>query len=352
VSDPLERITVSAGGSSLSGMFSISISMSIEEAVRTATMDASDFGGSSPFMPDVPVTISAGGEVILTGYVRDFEPSYDADSWSSSVSFVSKTVDAVEASILHPTGFAKKKHLGDIAKEFDTLGIGVEVDESFPVEPNHFINPGASWFDEIEPLARAQSAFIYDTAQGKLKIRKKPGGRHSGGLRQGGNIVAGSAKLTGNGRFNPVIVRGQSTSGDGRGALQLEARAQDSGVKRQRPRIIIDDAETNSGRLKGRAERQVKRAAGYSREATIETIGWRDAGGKIWTPHYLVYLDTPRLYVTQMMGIKTVTLTQNSGGTHASLTLADPKAMNGESGGGSSSTAWATPEAEAKVLGA
>ena len=355
MSDPLERITITCGGKSFSGFYSISINYSIEEAVRTATLDASDFGGSSPLLPDEPVTISAGGTLILTGYVRDFSPSFDANTWSSSISIVSRTVDAVEASIVHPKGWAEKKSMTDLAKEFDTLGTGIEADESFPIEPNHFINPGASLFDEIEPLARAQSAFLYDTPEGKLKIRKKPAGTHSGGLRQGLNILSGSAKLTGQGRFNPVIIRGQSTSGDGKGALQLEARVSDSGVKRQRPRIIIDEAETTSGRLKGRAERHVKRAAGYSREATIEAIGWRDQGGMIWMPHYLVHLDAPRLYVTQMMGIKSVTLTQDisGGGTRSSLTLADPRAMNGEASASSGSAGyWATPDSDAQVLGA
>jgi prophage tail gpP-like protein len=353
MSDPLERVSVSAGGRSYTGFESVSISISAEEAVRTATLEGSDFGGTFPLLPGTEVTVKANGTLILTGYVRDCAPSHDGTKWSASISLVSKSVDAVECSIVHPKGWAEKKSLTELAKEFDTQGVGIEASESFPVEPNHFVNPGASLFDEIEPLARAQSAFIYDTPEGKLRIAKKPRGRHAGGLKLGVNIIAASAKLTENGRHSPVIVRGQSTSGSGKAALQLEARVADSGVKRQRPKIIIDEAETTSGRLKSRAERQVKRAAGYSREANVEVSGWRDQSGRIWEPHFTVRLDDKRIYIGQDMVIKSVTLTQDASGTRASLSLADPRAMNGEAGGASSSAGfWATPDAQAQVLGA
>ena len=318
-------------------------------------MTVSDFEGRFPLMPDEECRIEASGDLILTGYVREIGPSHDANSHRISVSIASRTIDAVEASIDHPTGFARDKDLVEIAREFDTAGVGIVGEEKFPKEKARFVNTGESLFDHIRALARSHGALIYDTAEGQLRIAKKPRGRHSGALSigDGGNIVSASATLSGQGRYSETIVRGQSSRGFGDAALRIEARASDAGVGRNRPRIIVHESETDSGKLKERAERAVKRAAGYSRKASVTVAGWRDAGGKIFEPHFIIGLNDPRIYVSQDMAIETVTLTQsidvNGPGTRATLSLVDPAALNGEGGGGSSDPVWATPGTEGRV---
>ncbi|APH71452.1 phage baseplate assembly protein [Aquibium oceanicum] len=355
MADPLEELVVTVGGRRMTGFSDISISLSVNAAARTATMTVSDFEGRNPLMPDEECTIEASGDLLLTGYIREIGPSHDERSHRISVSIASRTIDAVEASIDHPTGFAKDKDLVEIAREFDTSGIGIVAEESFPREKARFVNTGESLFDHIKALARSHGALIYDTAEGQMRIAKKPRGRHSGALSigDGGNIISASATLSGQGRYSETIVRGQSSRGFGDAALRIEARASDSGVKRTRPRIVVHESETDSGKLKERAERAVKRAAGYSRKATIVVAGWRDAAGKIFEPHFIIGLNDPRVYVSQDMAIETVNLTQSieagGPGTRATLSLVDPAALNGEGGGGSSDPVWATPETEGKV---
>lgn len=352
--DPLETVEVTLGGASFSGWSEVSIDISVEQAARSASLTISDYGGNLRIKPDMPCVLRASGDLLLTGFVRDVSPSHDGNQHQVQIGIISKTVDLVEASIDHPTGFVEKMDVGEIGKTFDTDGIGVEVDESFPQEPRRFVNTGESWFYHMEPLVRSHSGFIYDTPEGTIRIAKKPRGRHSGALMigDGGNIIAASAKLTGKGRHNPVIVRGQSSRGTGKGALRIEARASDGGVGRRRPRIIIHESEATSGKLQDRADRQVKRAAGRSREAQITVAGWRDQGGRLFEPHFLIAVRDPRIYIDQDMGIKSIRFTQTmtGEGTRTELSLCDPRALNGEApSGGSSDEVWNTPDIETSI---
>lgn len=361
MSDPLETVTVTIGGRPFAGWSEIEIDCSVEQLAREASLKATDFDGAFPLEPGMPCTVEAGGDTIVTGYV-DLLPEHTEDSHTLTISVVSRTVDLAEASIEHPTGFVEKKGLDAIAREFDTAGVGVETDQSFPAEPASFVNPGASWFAHVEPLARAHNAFVYDDENGKVQIAVKPRGRHAGKLSigDGGNIVSASAKLTESGRHDETIVRGQASRGSDAASLRLQARARDAGVSRRRPRIIVLEGEATAQKLKDRAEREVKRAAGLSREATVTVSGWRDAAGRIWRPHFIVAVDDPKIFINQDMAIKSVKLSQSiedgGPGTRATLTLVDPRALGGEASarasagdGPPSAPAYETPEPQGRV---
>lgn len=356
MSDALERIVVDLDGRQFDFWSEVSIDYSVEQAARSATLVCSDLGGSLPIRPSARCRLLASGDLVLTGYVRDVKPAHGERDHSVTVSIVSKTVDLVEASIDHPSGFLKDVDLKAIAEGFDTAGVGVEVQGSFPVEPRRFVNTGESWFQHMEPLARAHDAFIYDDENGRAVIATKPRGRHAGTLSigAGGNIIAASATLTEQGRFAKVKVRGQASRGETPAALQPEAEAEDEEVGRERTQIVVLESEATPEKLEKRAKQAVRRAAGYSREANVTVSGWRDSGGKIFMPHFTIMLDDPRIYCVQDMAIKTVRLTQsiqNGGpGTRAELSLVDPRALGGGKPAASKSDkAFETPEPQPKV---
>ncbi|MDO3434325.1 hypothetical protein QWJ46_16720 [Rhizobium sp. CBN3] len=341
----LEELTITG----LPPYKSISITSSAEEAVRNATIDLVPAGSGVPVRPGQAVTIKAGGDLLLTGYVRDVQPSHDAVDRKLSVTLVSRTVDATECSVDHPTGEVLKQDLAGIAKTFDTLGVGVESDGSLPVEPRHKLRTGETLFETIERRARGRGILIYDTPKGKLKLATKPEGTHSGGLIWGKNIEQASSSITEYGRHSEVRVRGQSTDGTDKQQLRPEAVARDAGVSRKRPLIIAHEGETTIDRIKKRADWQVKRGAGYAATASITTTGWRDGGGVIWQRNWLVYVEDPWIGIEGMMVIKSVTLTQDSSdggqGTVAMLSLADPRALGGENPRGKTADAYGAPGA-------
>ncbi|MBX5082169.1 hypothetical protein HJB56_05125 [Rhizobium lentis] len=326
---------------------SITITSSAEEAVRTASLVLVPTGGVVSVAPGRAVTIKAGGDLILTGYVRDVQPSHSATDRTLNVTVCSRTIDATECSVDHPTGEILEKDLAGIAKEFDGLGIGVESDGSLPIEPRHKLRTGESLFATIERRARGRGILIYDTPQGKLKLATKPEGMHSGGLIWGVNIEQASSSITERGRYSSVKVRGQASEGVEKQQLRAEARANDSGISRRRPLIIPHEGETTVDRLKKRADWQVKRGVGYAATASITTTGWRDGGGRLWTRNWLVQVRDAWIGIDGMMVIKSVTLNQDAEGqgTTATLSLADPRALGGENPRGKTSDSYAAPGA-------
>ncbi|PBC09199.1 hypothetical protein [Mesorhizobium sp. WSM3859] len=346
----LETISINAAGIFLPWQH-VRISISAEEAVRTAVVTGHVPPGMSPPWPDDKVTLTASGTLLLTGYVRDLRPDQGPDDWQATITLVSRTVDAVETSILHKTGRVENKDIKGIGEAFDNLGIGIEAQGSFETIAKHQIEPGESLYSTLEPLARAEAAIIHDTAEGKLFIAKKPGGTHSGGLAAGVNIVSASAEFSGQGKFNPTIIRGQQSRGTTPQALRPESKANDPSVGRNRPKIVVLDGEATASHMKNAAEWEARAAAGLAVNATIVVVGWRDAGGKTWTPNWQVYVRHPRIYLDQMMVIKSVELSQDTAGdgegTRATLTLTDPRALGGSSSGSKSGKGWSAPEPKA-----
>lgn len=334
----LETVTCSG----LPPIKSCSISISAEEAVRTATLDLVVIGSGVPVSIGQAVTLKASGTTLLTGYVRDINPAHSEADRSLSVSLVSRTIDYVECSADHPSGEILDKDLAAIAKELDTQGIGIESDASFPKEMRHKLIPGESAFASIERRARGRGVLIHDTEKGRLKLATKPEGTHSGGLIKGINILSGSATFTEKGRYSKVKVRGQAGEGVEKPQLRPETSVTDSGVSRKRVLILPHEGEVTVDRMTKRAEWQAKRAAGNGSTATITVSGWRDAGGTIWTPNWLIEINDDWLGLSGKMIIKSVTLSQGER-TEAQLTLADPRALGGENPNGGSAAGYAAP---------
>lgn len=328
---------------------SCSLSASAEEAVRTATFAVAWNGAGIPCKPDDEATIIISGTLWGTGYVRDVNGFHDATTRQYEVTFVSRTCDATECSIDHPTGLKRDADMIAIAGEFDRLGIGVEGEVETLKKAVHKVRPGETLFDTLETDARGQGVLIYDTPAGKLRLADKPEGRHSGALQRGVNIMQARGSLSGARSFSAVKVRGQSSDGTTSAALRPEAEAKGT-ARRNRPLIVIHEGEASSGRLKKRAEWEARRAAGAGISCTVTVSGFRDAGGRIWERNFLVPVADDWLGIDQDMVIASVTLDQDAeGGTTATLNLKDPRTLGGENPRGKSDDAWSAPASEGVV---
>lgn len=356
---PLETVTLVVDGREFGQWSTVMLTESAEAAVRSANFTAllPPLKRIAGFFvrPDMPAEIRVSGELWGTGTIGDVTPRHGAERGTIGIEWLSKTIDTVESSIDHPTGYAEDKDILALAREFESAGVEWTSQEGFESEPEFIVIPGESNFAAIERLARSKGLLIYDDPQGRAVIASRPAGRHEGGLALGVNIVAASGKLSGKGRHDPVIVRGQSAKGHGAGALRIEARAKDPAVGRKRPTVILQEGEISRDKAKKRAEWQVSRAAGRSREAQVTTTGWRDESGRLWTRNWSVSLDDPLIFLRQDMVIKSVSFTQAPGeegamaATRATLSLADPRALGGTKSQGSSDAAWGVPDEEAEV---
>lgn len=353
---PLETVVLDIDGADGSGWLDVVLDASADEAVRSATftfpMPPLSQIGNFKIRPDMPCTIKITGELWLTGRIGDLDPDHDEGGGQIVVNVLSNTIDSVESSVDHATGFIKNADALEIAKEFESTDVEWISKTDLPKEKWHDVDLGEGAFSTVERVLRSRGKLIYDNEKGQMVISGEPEGRHSGGLELGRNIKSASGHLTSQGRHSPVKVRGQSSVGSGAGALRLESSVEDESLMRKRPLVILLEGDIDDEKAKARAEWEIKRASGNSKTAQVTTPGWRDEAGKLWTRNYLVGLTNALLFLEQDMVIKSVQLHQKgdgSDGTFAILNLADPEALGGSASKSKSDASWKTPTTKAKL---
>lgn len=344
-----EFVTISAGGGLYAAWEKVEVEASFQGGARTFTIDAAaELGGAATawqFRAGTEISILFNGDLVCRGYVDRYQPSIGHhDEATISISGRSKSQDMIDSSAKHDSGHWKDKTPVEIAQELDLFGVGVSTDQQLEKVDYARITPGEKAFRVFERLCRDQGVFPVGQADGSILITKAGAKRHSGSIREGVNMLVGSADHNYAGRHSDVIVRGQRPFGNGEDALQIEATAKDGEVGRYRPVIIALDGDTDKKRAKKRAASHRDREAGNSLKASVTLQGFRDDGGTLWTPGNLVFLESQFLDVHQDMAIETVKFTQaRKGGSLTELSLVDPRALGGKGGkGGKAGNAWAT----------
>lgn len=349
-----ENIQLVAGGSLFEGWERVSVRAGVNEAVRSFDIEVSEVSaafGLSPFSvwnfpPNTPITLLASGTLMVTGYVDDYNPSGDAESHKVQVTGRGRGMDYVDCGCVHPTGRFENKTVDKIGQELDKFGVGVSIDVApGPPVPWFQIRQGSTPHAEMMRLLAQRRMTMKGEADGSITITRGGQKRHAGGLIQGDNIKAMSATLSARERFSDYIVKGQSSLGTTRAQLRPRGEARDPNVPRYRPKVIIDQAETDPRRIQERADWEALRAAGFSAKAQITTVGFRDRAGSLWEPGHLVFVMSGWLKLEQDMLIESVQFQQDDqAGTTAQLALVDPKAYAaGGSSRSGSGDVWSMP---------
>lgn len=344
-----------AGGGRWTAFEEIAVKAAYDEAARSFTfLVAAELGASATnaiFHVGARVSIFANSDLLLKGFVDRKQPRIDAKSAIISVSGRSSSGDLVDGAAEHKTGSFKNKDPKEIADEISSeySETGFETDQSLLKVDQYQLTPGESVFRCVEKLCRQQGMTLYGTPEGKIKITKAGSERHAGGLIEGQNLLTGTADHNGSNRHSKYTVRGQRPFDHGIENLEIESVIKDSGVDRHRPVIIVQDEDTTKKRAKDRAKNRRDRAAGDALKATIDTQGFRDEGGVLWTPGKLVWTESPFLDIAQDMLIESVTYRQDSKGSIATLQLTDPRSYGGNGGKGNKSGAeWSQDDSEAE----
>ena len=343
----IEKVSVLAGGMSYTEWEQIEICYAINEAARSFTLQGTERPGQFRFPPGTPITITANGSLILTGYVNQYRPQGDANSHTVTISGRSKSQDFIDNSAVHDTGNWENKKPDQIAQDLDKFGVGVTAEVDLQQIPYWQLYQGESPWRTVDRALRAQGATQMGAADGSIKITNASVAKtHAGALIEGYNIKQFAGEITDDNRHSEYTVKGQQRTEHGTAAIQPYGKIIDGSVGRYRPKIIVHEADTDKSRAQKRAEHEANRSAGLSIKATITTQGWRDDGGKIWEANYTIFVQSPILLkLVQPMLIERVVLRQSNEGSLATLQLVDPKAYNGKGGGGSggssgSDAAW------------
>lgn len=355
MSDNLELVILSVGGSAYAGFEKIGVGYGAKQAARTfgATLTENTqtpFGPAWNLMPGQAVSITANGDVVLVGHIEGMSPSYSATEHKVEIQGRSKSGDTVDSSAMHDTSEFKNKTILQVAQELDKQGVGFSTDVSdLQKLPIFRINTGETIFQAVERIARKQQLLLVGQADGSIKIQKGGKERVHAALIEGKNILGASAQFGDAGRHSKYHVKGQRAYGGLKNnSIRVTGEAEDGGVKRNRPKVIIPETDVADKKdASKRAKHHADRAQGEGVRASVKCQGWRCSNGILWKPNTLVTVISPMLHLSMDMLIETVSLAQDSSGSFSQLSLVHPKALGSDAGGGpGASKEWASDTSE------
>lgn len=337
MTDQLTFLTFSVGGMNYNferGSCSYAANQAARAFAFTVT-DATDggLGQTWNFMPGTPITVTANGQLIVTGFINKMTPSFDKQNHTIEVSGTSKGSDSVKSAAEHDKGEWRNKTPLQIAQELDKQGVGFSSDVDQKQIEYFRLNPNETVFEAIERATRRYPMLLQGQPDGSIKMTKGGQGGQNAPLIEGVNIIGGNATFDDSDQHSEYKVKGQRVFGTDKKSLQIVAIEKDSTVKRHLPKHIHQETDIDQDTAQNRAKHHKNRQQGESVTASIKTQSWFDGGGQLWIANGLVYVESKILKLSQQMLIKSVSLTQDNSGSFAQLSLVLPQAFDGSGSG-------------------
>lgn len=340
-----EIVTLIATGFEYAGWTKVSWSAAIDEACRSFNVETTERPGEFAFPTGTPIRLLATGALVVDGYVNHYHSSGADKTHKVSIAGRGKGQDLTDCSAVHPTGNAENKTAVEFGNEFKLANKGL-LQAKVPLQPIPYqqLKQGERCFNCVERYLRPAGVSMMGEADGSISATNASvAKRAAGALVEGDNIKEWSVDFDDQNRMSETTVKGQNRHGSGGDNLRIKERATDSGVKRYRPRVIVQESDTDKGRARERAHHEKERCAGNGTRASVTVQGWRDAAGELWTPNTIIFVHSPTLmHLVQDMLIERVDADQDDdGGTIAKLGLVDPRAYRGKGHNGKGSDgAW------------
>ncbi|MDT4837199.1 hypothetical protein FQZ97_709230 [compost metagenome] len=241
--------------------------------------------------PGAPCTLHYDGELLITGYLDNVAPTYNAEDHRITVSGRDKTADLVDCSA--PATQWIGRSLAAVARELcapfgitviDRVGAGVPFRSLKP-------NDGETVFEMLDQAARIRGVLLITDGRGNLVITRA-GTEHAGdALRLGQNILSGSDNVDLRDVFSTYTLKGQQPGSDwmdGETAAAVLARANDARITRHRPLTLVADGPLDAAAAREQVtwERNVR--WGRSQSISYGVHGHRQQSGALWRPNMMV----------------------------------------------------------------
>lgn len=243
----------------------------------------------------MPVQVYVDDDLVISGYIDDVDPEYDATQHSLTVRGRSKLGDLVDCST-EGEQFPRMSLLGIASQLCAPFGIKVSADGNAASAAREvFKKPktldlGESIWDFLEELARVRAVLLTSTAEGNLLITRAGQGKADIALELGKNIKSASGNFSHRELFSDYIVTAQQP-----GAMTLtgvdtsQPKGTAKGTGRFRPLVISADSSGDIADCRTRAEWQRNVHFGRSRGSVYTVSQWRQTpGGRLWTPNEMV----------------------------------------------------------------
>lgn len=338
----MENITLTVAGQTWEGWTEMSFTRSLEaiagEFDLTVTTQWSE-AAPRVIKEGLACVVSISNETILTGYIDDFIPSYDAENVSIRVIGRDKTGDLVDSSVVHKSGQWKGITLDALAAEIaQPYGITV-VNETDTGEAfgSVVLEQGETGFELLERLAKQRGVLLTSDALGQLVITRASTQRVSVALVLGENILAARGRFSWRERASEYIVKGSASAGGaiwGNQPVQnIGGRATtvtDPAITRYRPKILVNEDNLTVGGASIRGDWYKSRMLGEANTTEITVAGWRENGdtGPLWQQNKLAEIRDPIQNLDTTWLIKSCTFTEGDGGRITILALVPPESLD------------------------
>ncbi|EEG08223.1 phage baseplate assembly protein [Pseudogulbenkiania ferrooxidans] len=324
------------GGMIYGGWTDIEIQRGLEQVSGQFSLQVTErWPGQSeprPIRPGQAGVVTLDGEPVVTGWMDECRPGYDATNTWFNVSGRDKTADLIDCSAIFKSGQWKGASLKRIALDLlAAYGIDVVVgpraeQRANAAIPSFRLEEGETVFDCLERAARLKAVMLWTDGRGRLVIDLPGSTKAVTALVEGENILRADVTLSWRERYSQYIVKGQA-----RGQHNAKGVATDQVVTRHRPLIILAEDQVHSPTALQRAEWERTVRQGRANRAIIRVQSWRQAGdtGPLWVPGLRVPVTSPRLRIDAEMLIASVTYLKNANdGTVTDLEIADPRAFD------------------------
>ncbi|MFC3716799.1 phage baseplate assembly protein [Luteimonas soli] len=313
------RIRVHRGLEEIAGTFDLGVAERWSATVPPLEVRAQD-----------ACAVRVDGQTLITGHIDRAAISYDAHNHGNTVSGRDATGDLVDCAAEHGKGEWRNASIAQIARDLcKPFGIQVSVagDVGAPFD-RYAIEPGETAFDCIERAARQRGVRLLSDGRGGLVVGVTPAAQAGVSLVEGENLLSCEVANDASQRFSKYRVIGQRSGDDdtnGASAAQIKATADDAGVVRYRPQVVLVEDQGDIASFQKRARWEASVRAARALTATVRVQGWSNGSG-LWAPNQLVRLAAPTARIDRELLVRDVDLVVDQSGTFAELVLTPPDA--------------------------
>lgn len=289
--------------------------------------------------PDDACIITLAGQQIINGFIESRQVAYNATAHGIQLIGKAVSVWASKSSVDSEDGNFDGQTFEQVARKvLNPFGVGIEVVGLLNPRPFEKLqcNPGELVWDFLERIARPRGIVLGTNEKGEfVLIGKRPVEQDyvKNELIEGINIKSCQCVIEYPAIFKRYKGRGQAPASDsnsGTAASEITAEVEGTAKHESVIDIPVEQPVPTQEEMKERVLYERQWREGTKINAVITVQGWLADGRELWRPRQHVYVNSPMATLNLVMGIQSVTYTQdNQRGTETTLELVLPEKLNG-----------------------
>ena len=308
-------ITLRVTGQILEGWTTVSVSRKLDALAGSFSFGFAEISPSDPVARAIKrgtlASVYLDENLILKGAIGELNTSYDGTSASVTAAGRDLSGDLVDSSAIAEPGEWNGATLSTIATQllapFPLIRWRADIsDPAAGVVRSFSLNTGETVFSALDTLARMRGLLVNSDGAGGVYMRRVGALRAPVTIARGSSILSASLRDSDSARFSKYIAHGQGGGladwdAGGTPGQSVRAEADDPGIGRDRPLIIIAETGATVPELLARVNFEASSRAAKSRRVSYTIPGWT-LSGHLWTPGEIVPVYDPALAIGTSTG--------------------------------------------------